>query len=367
MVPQASANPNQRRQSATGPSTKKKMWGHGLILQKGPSKGAKAVSSSANRHFCVPKHKIFAKGPFFTPKRCGTFRGESALVGSNRPFGISFIQERMAMIRSKIAQLALAVALTAAGNSAIACSTLAWTNGATTTATAGEPGAGFARYSGRCALRASATGQFVQDDTPNAEPSYKARFYYTQGRTAEPTSVTSEVTLFQALQGTSTEVIKVSSTGSALKFFVNGTQVGAAAGVPVTAARYYSVEVRWANTGAFTAIVQGAAGAAQTVTGTGTAGGAIDTARLGVTAGTFTGAFYFDEFDSRRTQDVGRLCRGDANNSNTLTIADVVQTNNEAAGGNLALGQPDCNESASLTVGDVVCVQNLILAATTCN
>jgi len=263
------------------------------------------------------------------------------------------------MSRSKIAQLAVAAALVFGAQSAIACSTAAWT-GAATTATAGEPGAGFKRYGGRCSLKSTAIGQFVTDASPDAEPTYRARGYVNAG------TATAETDIFRAIQASnSANVIRVTYDGANIKFYVNNAQVGA--NVPALAGRYYSFEVRWANTGAFTGIVQGNnAAAPTTVTGNGTAGGVIDTVQLGLINGAASGDWFFDEFDSRRTTDIGRLCKADANGNNNINIADVVVTNNEAGGGVLALGQPDCNENGAVNVADVACVSSAIGAGAVC-
>jgi hypothetical protein len=96
----------------------------------------------------------------------------------------------------------------------------------------------------------------------------------------------------------------------------------------------------------------------------------IDTVRMGMITGTptVTTAVSFDEFDSRRTQNPGRLCRGDANNSGTINVLDRSAITGELQlPPVLALGQPDCNESGGVNVLDRGCVTNLLAAFATCN
>ena len=96
----------------------------------------------------------------------------------------------------------------------------------------------------------------------------------------------------------------------------------------------------------------------------------ITEARLGLIAGnpTVNTAVAFDEFDSRRTQNPGRLCRGDSNNSTTISALDRSAITSELAiPPTLAAGQPDCNESSAVSALDRSCVTNLLAAFATCN
>lgn len=261
------------------------------------------------------------------------------------------------MIRSKVLQLAAVAALIVGVQSAQACSTAAWT-GAAATATAGEPSAGHSRYSGRCSLRATAANQTVVDNSPSAESTFKARFYFFTGDLGG-----GEADIYNAENAGGTDIIRVTYDGSLptpqLKFYVNGTATTQT--VNVAANRYYGIEVRWAASGTFSALVKGnAAAAATTVNISGFSGGAIDTVRLGwISGGTLAGgnAPNFDEYDSRRTSDIGFLLRGDASNDGQLLINDAILIRNEI-GGVLAVGQPDCTEDGFTLINDAICVRN---------
>lgn len=238
--------------------------------------------------------------------------------------------------------------------SAQTCSTAAWSAVAGGASAATPPGNG--RYSGRCALITSAAGQFVTDNSPTAEPSYRARFYVFTG------TLNGDVfTAHSADNGGGNEIIGVSYNGTNLVFRVRGT--ASTITIPATAARWYGVEVRWnaAASSTFTAIVRGnnaASPTTQSITGISNAADRIDSIRLGQLTG--AGAGRFDEFDSRRTTDIGFLLKGDANGNGSVTIGDAVVVATESGGGALAVGQPDCNENGSVTIGDATCIASSI-------
>ncbi len=242
------------------------------------------------------------------------------------------------------------------------CSIAAWSNAATTTAQATLP-AGNGRYGGRCAAVIASAGpnSFVVDNSPTNETSYRARFYVFTGDLAG-----AEADVFQAQNSANANVVRVTYTnGTGFRFYVNGAQSGASLGtIAAVPNRWYGIEVRWANNGTFTAIGRGAGQPAPAqpqinVTGFSNAADRVETARLGLLTTTgVTGGLRFDDFDSRRTTDIGFLTRGDANGDGNLLIGDAVAIRNEVNGGNLAAGQPDCNEDGQVLIGDAICVRN---------
>lgn len=268
---------------------------------------------------------------------------------------------------------ALAIAMAFGANAASACSVDAWSvRNNVTAADAGEPTADFKRYSGRCSLRVNAANKFVQDNTPNNETSYRARLYFYTANVSG-----GEIDIFQAKNTGGTNIIRVTHDGSVLRFYVNTG--GAAQTVTVQDDKYYAIEMAWAagtsspaTTGTFTATVTGAGGTTPAGTANFTnlanAADSITDARLGVVAGTPTfaggGAYFFDEFDSRRTTDPGRLLRGDANGDGSVFVGDAIQARNEALnpGAFIASGQPDCNEDGLVLVGDAICIRNIALS-----
>jgi hypothetical protein len=276
---------------------------------------------------------------------------------------------------------AVAAALMFGAQAASACAISAWSSATgLTVADTGEPPAGFKRYSGRCSLQVpnASTPRFVTDTTPNNEASYRVRFYYYTGNL---TGATADI--FQARNTGGTNIIRVTHDGNALSFT---TTSGAAQTVTVVDNRYYSIELAWAagaGTGSLTGTVTGNSGGAVTAAVAGTvnfpnlsnAADSITEARLGLISGapTVASTVYFDEFDSRRTQNPGRLCRGDVGGGaggatdGNINVSDRVVITNEILETAVALGAPDVTEDGLVNVSDRVAVTNLILDGASCN
>lgn len=261
---------------------------------------------------------------------------------------------------------AVAAALLLGAQAASACAISAWSTATgLTVADTGEPTAGFSRYSGRCSLRVQnsngGAGRFVTDNTPTNETSYRARFYYFTGDISGVTDI------FQARNTGGGNVIRVTHDGAQLSF----SAIGAASAQTATVAdnRYYAIELAWAagSPGSMTATVTGAGNstpvATLTFAGLTNSAESIQDARLGMIAGTptVTAPVFIDEFDSRRTQNPGRLCRGDANGNGSLTGGDAQAVINETVNGVVAVGQPDANENGGVTGGDAQAIINLVV------
>lgn len=264
----------------------------------------------------------------------------------------------------------LAAALLAAipMSSAFACTTANWTsveNGegqVTGSPTPGDPGDGVARYSGECGLAGAAGGtNFVTNNAPDAESTYRARFYVYTGSTGN-------TTVFRATaadNNAGAEVLRVDYNPPNFVFTQNGAAAGSVAGI--VANKWYSVELLYDAGTTFSAEVAGN----QTFTGSVPAGaagaGTIESHSLGAIAGG-TGTVRVDAFESTRSADteIGRLCRGDVNGTQPINIFDRTAVTNEIVNGTLAAGQPDCNEDGAINVFDRTCVTNLILDGGVC-
>lgn len=273
------------------------------------------------------------------------------------------------MIRKS--QLFLALAGLVGMNAAMAvCNTTAWGAGSVTAVvgapTPGNPTVADAdgvvrRYSGQCGLRATALGNYVQDGTPTAEPSFIARFYVYAGVTGGSAKV------FNALNTTaagSTFSVDWNGTGFDFKNGAGATQFTIAApGAAPFNNKWYAVELKYTDsTDTIAANVKGNSSLTQnagTSAGFTTAG--PDTIQLGFISGAATGEIHVDAYESRRSTDIGRLLRGDANNIGGRSFADAGAIVNEQLNGVLAAGQPDCNESGTVTFADAGCVVNLVL------
>jgi hypothetical protein len=233
------------------------------------------------------------------------------------------------------------------------------------------------RYSGICGMRASAANNYVQNDDPAADQIFRARFYVLTALTS------GSATVYQAGNNTNNNEIEVIVNRG-----TNEIQVRHRGGTPVnfsinSAARWYSVEVAMNSTATATTgtdpipantmrvrVGGGGSDTVNTQTLSVTNGAAIDFARLGFVSGSGSPNVGFDAYESTRSagNPIGRLCRGDANGSNTITVADrsaiTAELNNPS---NAATGQPDCNEDGQITVADRSCVTALLSASATCN
>jgi hypothetical protein len=263
----------------------------------------------------------------------------------------------------KVKNLALVVAAVfgiAGANAAFACSTAAWSGGETGNPTEGRPADGVARYSGQCGLRSSNTAQYVQDNTPTAETTFRARFYVYTGLASGSAQV------YQARNASGTQMIGVTYDRNGNQFTFN-TSGGSANIGSITPDRWYSIELNWNRTAGNMAVTVRGAGATtdSTANVTGVAGtDQIDDARLGWISGTgtpTTRAIVTDAYESRRSTAIGRLCRGDANNDGSRNSGDGIVIRNEFLSGTLGAGQPDANEDGSVNSTDGIVVRNIFL------
>ena len=278
---------------------------------------------------------------------------------------------------------------------ALACTTSAWTSTSGTplaedpqvnNANNNNPDNGdVRRYANNCGLRASAVGDFVTNDTPN-DTIYRVRYY------AQPTMTAGTAKIFSATSadaGGGTEIFSVSYDAAADEFDFTATGATVASATGIVPDKWYSIEVLHQSgqtlsvTVTAGAAANGAAGAVQNISSVGTVTGTVSSARLGIVDGAgITGQVFFDEFDSTRSAatPIGRLRRGDANNSCIttpanpgLSVADAVLVRNEVATATgptpaLVLGQPNFNEDTGTTIADAVLIRNAVaLGQTACS
>jgi hypothetical protein len=235
-----------------------------------------------------------------------------------------------------------------------ACTINAW-NGNTSAATgavAAGPQTGQRTYEGICALRTT-PGQFVTDDTPNAEATYTARFYFFTSGNGKIFSATT------ANANGGTEVVGVSYNGTAFTF----SGATGVAPIPAAANAWYSVSFTHVSGGTFSVSVQGN-GAATPTTGSGTSAAAsVGSASLGF-IGTGTGTSHVDAFESTRSATpIARLCRGDTNGDGVRNITDAIRDRNQfvSGGSNPAGGQADYNEDGVVNISDAIQIRNVFV------
>jgi hypothetical protein len=282
------------------------------------------------------------------------------------------------------------------------CSTAAWGQGGNPTVSAvvgspvaGGPTANVSRYQGQCGLRApvGGTGNYVQDSSPAAEPTFRARFYAFLPNTGSASTIFRAGNAADALTDYNTGRIRVVWNGSSS---INVLGPGGSPSLTcsgLTPGRWYSIELAYNSTGSslgtgsdtlaansmrVTVIGQGNAATGDappqvncTQTGSPVAtisNNTIDYVQLGNLTGGSSGAITVDSYESRRTTPIGRLCRGDADNDNQLSIADRTAITNEvnSFGSTRAPGTPDCNEDGAITTADRTCVSQRLSAFQNC-
>lgn len=218
------------------------------------------------------------------------------------------------------------------------------------------------RYSGLCAIETDAVGEFLS--VSHAEESaYFVRFYYYTG-----TWSGGAADIYQARNAAGIVQMRVQhavGAGNELRFSANGDVLRTAT---VVANRWYAIELGWtagAN-GTLIITVTGAGNdtplAIPPITGLNNASATIKHSQMGLIEGNGGGAVGFDAFELRRDTSPGRLLRGDATGNGQINVGDAIVARNEALGGPLSLGQPDCNEDGQVNIGDAICIRNIALA-----
>ncbi len=264
------------------------------------------------------------------------------------------------------------------------CNTSAWTavSGAPV---AGGPAQGVRIYQGACGLNPvnGATPSYVEESTRHAAEGgagapYIARFFFYAGITGANPVV---FRAFSGEAGGGTQVIQVTHNSATqnVSFTVNGTtQTTAANTAPPN--KWIQVTFTYNASGQFTANTRAVSPSsvltelAGTITPINTGALTVESIRLGnVASGGGTGNTSIDEYEASRqvggtpATALTPMCRGDVNNSTTITAADRAAIT-AAIGGNLpAVNRPDCNEDGNITAADRACVTALIGALTTCS
>ena len=214
------------------------------------------------------------------------------------------------MTKKNLAAAIGALGLMAVGFSAQACQTSAWSEVqgevATTGLQAGGPLEGITRYSGECGLAVRNSGEYVGDFSPGNETEMTARFFVYGANASSKIFEAygdeaggSPVFAINYDQGTGFTVSSGGNTSSAVAAIADNWNI--------VEARYDAsgdVEL-WVNQAA-----TGGGGADASVTA---GGGSISSARLGALDGTVTSQLVFDDYEARRTTQIGPLSVGGNN------------------------------------------------------
>jgi hypothetical protein len=153
------------------------------------------------------------------------------------------------------------------------------------------------------------TAMYVRDDSPNAEPRYRAQFSLDPNSISMPTGT--YVTLLQGYSGMRNIFVLrfyQSSAGYQLRARAYDSVLGNWVNLPLVSISDapHVVEIDWGNDGHLTFWVDGVERG--TLAGIRNSGYRIDSIRLGATyisGSSISGAFYIDTFESRRETYIG--------------------------------------------------------------
>ncbi|MCF6225571.1 MAG: dockerin type I repeat-containing protein [Xanthomonadales bacterium] len=237
------------------------------------------------------------------------------------------------------------------------CNTVAWLGGASGAFNPNDPNHSVPRVKGFCGLEVTGTGH-VQDDSPTAETSFVGHFYFLPDFSG---SGSTDIFVAYTDNTAATEAIVISYDGS--NIIIDASAIGGGSATVAAVSGWNLVEFAWESgtTGNFWV---NADATSDPVSATFTPGsGSIEAVRLGAPNGLggFTGRSLFDEYVSNRTQAVGALLMGDANDDSSINIFDMAGVQNEILNNALQSGQPDCNADGNINIFDMACIQIIIL------
>ena len=252
---------------------------------------------------------------------------------------------------------------------AMACTLNNWSEqfGEGSTIFAGDPNDTIptARYSGFCGMRVTGEG-WVQDNNPNNLPRIVARFYVL--KTA--ISGTAEIYSGYGDQSGGNKLFSVIMDNTGAVTLTDLVAAGSpSVSTPASSNEWVSIEVDWAQdstNGGISLLVDSSDPLdAEVLNGLDNSGpNDLNSVRLGSLNGA-AGTIIFDNYESRRSSSVGRLCEGEVTGDGTRTVDDVFEIFNEAASAGTVLsgGSPDFTQDGSVTVDDVFGVFNLVASA----
>lgn len=262
--------------------------------------------------------------------------------------------------KALLAGIALAACLGFSLNAqAQTCTVGNWTDAQNLTdSDTGTQGSSNRRYGGPCGLRVPVDGSanYVWDESPMDEGVYNVRFYaFLDDAGGDPT------VLYRALDNTDSARIEVwynfpNASDLTLRVIDNsGNQDNTFMGL---GGGWHSIEFAWqADPSAGVDFILDGTTQSMTVD---TDGQSIAEAQLGNVNGASGGTIDFDDYDSRRIDQPGRLLVADADGNGVVDIFDSLALRDELEGTAFAPGQPDCDENGEVDIFDAPCLRDVI-------
>ena len=245
----------------------------------------------------------------------------------------------------------LALGLIMAAQTTMACVTDNWfavsdPNDALASGPAGEDGKpAIARYSGVCAMQTAAdTETWVEDNSPGGIERIRGRFYVL----ADNSDV---ARIYRGLNAGGSTIFDVALNPGNGNIELISSGITATCGGCANVGDWNSIEIDWdAGAGEMSLVVNGGTPETASFSSAET----VSAVRLGNLNGA-TGTLNFDSYESRRTTEVGRLCRGNPDADGTRDINDLQELFAEiqSLGASPAIGTPDANEDGVVDLADL--------------
>lgn len=254
-----------------------------------------------------------------------------------------------------------------------ACSMANWsaTSGAQGLST-GTPADDHRRFQGQCGLkvRAGSTPRYLQDNSPEGETLYFARFYVFPdelelGNTGWVDVFTAHGNERQPTLQLGLRLVKDGNGHALVLRARDGAGISESDPVPLSGG-WTGVALNWKQAsgpanGSAELKIDGRTRAS--LSGLDNRGAVIDMARLGASEmRAADGSLDFDAFVSNRQTPADELVRGDATADDRIDAADLVAIVNEINNGALVEGQPDCNGDGRVAGDDLECLARRIVA-----
>jgi len=244
-------------------------------------------------------------------------------------------------------------------SSVFACTTDGWLAGASGAVNPNDPNSGVARVKGTCGLEVTGQGH-VMDGSPSVDGKFIGHFYFLPEFTSG--SGTPDLFIAYSDEGGTTELFSVRYDGA--NIILDATAAtGTSVSVPADTSHWNLVEFTW-ESGATGSLWVNSDATIDAPDATFTSGaGLVESVKLGAPNGfgSLVGQASFDEYESRREQQVGLLLAGDANLDGLINSADIDLVVTEFLLGTLAEGVIDCNLDGEVNSGDIDCVVAIFL------
>lgn len=237
-------------------------------------------------------------------------------------------------------------------SNAFACSTSAWTGGASGAVSVNNPANGVPSVSGACGFKVTGTG-YVQDNSPDKESQFIGRFYFFPQFSGDGST-----DIFVAYSDeASTELFSIRYDGSDIT--IDTTAVGGdTASVAISGSRWHLIEFSWVSGDSGSLWVDADATLDPADTTFSSGAGQVESVRLGAPNGLvgLSGMAFFDDYVSHRSLPIGAVLTGDGNLDGIIDSSDIEPIKAQFLFDTYSEGSTDCNLDGGTNSGDVNCV-----------